>query len=276
MTLSVIASCSPRGGELAGERFSYDWKAVSMDASRTGVSAVVGKTVDEALGVVDSCSVYTSPSGKLFPANSATAKAAAALISYQDIMAPLRVVIAHSAAEMRRGEINSPIYGWTADALKAGVEQKLGKKVDAAIMNKGGIRIDMPQGEVTVDDISSMFPFLNYLTYIEMPGYEVRKLLEFFADGHFQAISGIEMSVKDGKLVQASIGGRELDDKAYYRIASVDYLLDGGDHIYLARNARKLIISEWRMLDWMKEYAASLTADGKLIECNDNQRVVLL
>ena len=104
----------------------------------------------------------------------------------------------------------------------------------------------------------------------------MRKLLQFFAAGNFQAISGIEMRVKDGSLVEATIGGRPLDDADWYRIATVDYLLDGGDHIYLARNSRKLVISKHRMLDWMKKYVASLEEQGKVIECKDFTRVIEL
>ena len=250
----LASSCAVPKESIKTDRFSYRWEKAMMTGSRTGVTAVVGSGVEKALGRVSADGSYTSPSGRIYAPGTSTALAAAALISYQDTMAPLREVIGHSAEEMPRGGINCALYAWTADALKLGVESELGCEVDAAVMNKGGIRVDMPAGDVTVDDISSMFPFLNYLTYVEVPGAEMRKLLQFFAAGNFQAISGIEMRVKDGSLVEATIGGRPLDDADWYRIATVDYLLDGGDHIYLARNSRKLVISKHRMLDWMKKY----------------------
>ena len=272
----LASSCAVPKESIKTDRFSYRWEKAMMTGSRTGVTAVVGSGVQKALGRVSADGSYTSPSGRIFAPGTSTALAAAALISYQDTMAPLREVIGHSAEEMPRGGINCALYAWTADALKLGVESELGCEVDAAVMNKGGIRVDMPAGDVTVDDISSMFPFLNYLTYVEVPGTEMRKLLQFFAAGNFQAISGIEMRVKDGSLVEATIGGRPLDDADWYRIATVDYLLDGGDHIYLARNSRKLVISKHRMLDWMKKYVASLEEQGKVIECKDFTRVIEL
>ena len=274
----ALCSCATPSGLLRTERFSYSWKAAQMDASRTGVKAVTGDAVQAALGAVDDAGNYTSPSGKVFDSQSSTAMAAASLMKYQDAMSPLREVIGHSAMEMPRSPSNpnTAINAWTADVIKTGVETKMGRTVDAAIMNRGGIRIDMPKGDVTVDDISSMFPFLNYLCYIEMPGYELRKLLEQFARGPFQAISGIVVTVKDGALVSAKIGGKELDDNAFYAVASVDYLLDGGDNIFLARNSRTLEISEYRVLDWIKEYVSGLTSEGKSIECTDYQRFIKL
>jgi 2',3'-cyclic-nucleotide 2'-phosphodiesterase (5'-nucleotidase family) len=43
----------------------------------------------------------------------------------------------------------------------AKVERLAGKKVHVGVGNFGGIRIDMPKGDIILDDMLSMFPFKN-------------------------------------------------------------------------------------------------------------------
>ena len=53
----------------------------------------------------------------------------------------------------------SALSNWFVDILMAKVEKLSGKKVDIGIANFGGIRVDMPQGDIILDDMLSMFPF---------------------------------------------------------------------------------------------------------------------
>jgi len=267
--LLLLAGCAPKPDPVYHAGFT--WEKYRMDGSRTGVTAVVGTEVEAALGSVAD-GVYTAPNGRTFSGGSIV-PAAESLISYQDTLAYLKAVVGHCPTGMPREDCNSQLYSWTADALACGVETITGKKVDMAVTNRGGIRIDMPKGDVLLDDISSMFPFKNYLCYVSLKGTEVRALLEQFAATSFQALSGVKVVTEDGKLVSVEIGGKPLDDKKTYGVATIDFLLDGGDGISVARNARGLIITEVKVLDWIKNYVGELTAAGKPIECKDSVRV---
>ena len=52
---------------------------------------------------------------------------------------------------------------FVADALRAKAADYFQMPVEFALTNYGGIRIPMPEGAVTLDDIESMFPFKNYM-----------------------------------------------------------------------------------------------------------------
>ena len=171
----LIAGCAPKPTSV-GDHAGFTWQKFLMDGSRTGVTAVVGTDVKAALGsVVDG--VYTAPNGRVFTEGSVVA-AASGLLACQDTLAYLKEVVGQCPTGMVRAGCNSQMASWTADVLARGVESITGKKVDMAVTNLGGIRLDMPKGDVLLDDISSMFPFRNYLCYVALRGSDVRALLE--------------------------------------------------------------------------------------------------
>ena len=255
----IAASCAGQKPQQA-----MTWQKHVMDGHRTGVTAVTGTDVQEALGSI-SGDVYTSPNGRKFRGGS-TGAVAAAILDLQPQMAHLKEVLGHSPRVMGKKGENAGLAEWSVDAVMKGVESVTGRKVDIGVINYGGIRIDMPEGDVLYDDIVSMFPFRNYLTYIALKGSDVRAILEYMAQTHVQALGGVKMVVNGHKLESAEIGGQPLDDRKTYGMGTVDFLLDGGDGLYLAKNAKELIISKTLVNEWMIPYVRSLTAAGKDIE----------
>jgi 2',3'-cyclic-nucleotide 2'-phosphodiesterase (5'-nucleotidase family) len=151
-----------------------------------------------------------------------------------------------------------------------------GKEVHIGITNFGGIRVDMPQGEIILDDMLSMFPFKNQLTYVEHTGKEIRAILEKMAAGRFQILGGVKVVADGGKLVSVEIDGQPLDDDKVYGMATISFLLDGGDGLTLAHNAKSVTVYEdVQIIDAVLEYIAAETAAGRSIEYKTDGRVVI-
>ena len=84
-------------------------------------------------------------------------------------------------------------------------------KADIAIVNGGGIRADLPTGEITYEDLFAVHPFGNTLCMVEATGQEILDCLEMCyrvvladveedgnavgEDGGFQQVSGIKFWV---------------------------------------------------------------------------------
>lgn len=258
----------------AGPRFGYTWQKVDMDGSRTATSAVTGTDIASALGTLEN-GVYTAPNGRKFRSATVTS-AAAVILEAQPGMAHLKDVLGHSTRTMDLSGYESELGNWAADALKAGVETLCGKPVDLAIMNKGGIRVDMPDGDVIMEDIVSMFPFSNKLCWVQLRGSDVRALLEQMASTRMQCLSGARVVIKDKELVEAEIGGQPLDDRKLYGVGTIDFLLDGGDDLFIGRNALQTVCSTEKICEWMVPYIRSLTAGGRSIEAEIDGRVEVL
>lgn len=252
----------------------FSWKKTPMDGSRTGVEACTADDVAEKLGTY-SDGVYTAPNGKVF-SSGCTPEVARLLLEAQPAMADLKTVVGHSTRAMIREYPQCELSNWFIDELMRAAERKSGKKVHFGLTNFGGIRVDMPEGVVLKDDIVSMFPFKNNLCYLELKGKDIRAVLEKLAATTWQVIGGGKFVVKDGKLESAEIDGAPLDDERVYGVATISFLLNGGDDIFMAKNALRLDIYDEYILDVMLPYVERLTAQGLPIEYQLDDRITII
>jgi len=259
----------------SAQNFTFSWKKVTADASRTGVTPSNATNTKEAMGYFEG-NKYYAPSGRVYKAKSSTAKAAKAVIDAQDVMAPLKLVIAHSAKEMVRHSPESEVTDWAVDFLMKAAEEVTAKHIDFGIMNFGGIRVDMPKGDVFEDDIKSMFPFKNAICYVGLKGSRVKEIFEQMAARNVQVIGGARIVVQDRKLVSLEIGGKPVEDDKIYGLATIDFLLEGGDGLQLGKDAVELIRSEYYMTDILIPYLKEQEAKGQMIDYNTDGRVTIL
>lgn len=253
----------------------YNWKHVQMDGSRTGCISPSKDNVEEAVGTFRGCR-YVAPDGKTYPKRSIVGKTAAIVLDAQPAMARVKDVIGYSTKAMESGYPESPLSNWFVDLLMEQVEKHAGKKVDIGITNFGGIRIDMPQGDIILDDMLSMFPFKNQITYVEHKGSQIRKILETMAAGRFQVLGGVRVVADGGKLVSAEIGGEPIDDDKIYGLATISFLLGGGDGLALEQNAVSVTVFEdINVIDAVLDHVNALTAAGKPVEYQTDGRVIV-
>ena len=127
---------------------------------------------------------------------------------------------------------------------------------DVAIVNGGGVRADIPAGDITYGQIIAVHPFGNEMCVVECTGQEILDALELGCSklpaesGGFLHVSGmtytvdlnVESSVKldengmfvsvegDRRVTEVTIGGEPLDPEKTYTLASHNYKLkDCGD-----------------------------------------------
>lgn len=255
LSLLLVCSCGR----------SFTWEKFIMDGHRTGVTAAGVHNVTASLGRVnDSC--YVSPNGKVWRPGSATYATAADLIAVQPQMSRLKAVVAHSAREMNQTQPDGDLSNWIVDHIMEDVARTVRRKVDVGIINSGGIRVDMPAGDVILDDIVSMFPFRNYLSYVALSGADLVRVFEGMAAARVQPFGGAKLVVEDGRIDTLLVGGVPVDPVRVYGLATIDFLLDGGDGLTLAKNAKELIITDKLVIDSMLPYVKSYEKEGRLIE----------
>lgn len=214
----------------------YSWKVVKMDGSRAGCTYSSPDDIDKTIGTLEK-GTYVAPNGAKFKKNSPVAKVAALVIDAQPVMAAKKEIIGYSDHEIVEGRPESELSNLIVDLIMAEVQEVTGKPVHWGMLNFGGIRADLPAGNILMDDVESMLPFINYLVYVEHKGSQVRKILEEMAPRRFQALGGVKIVVENGEMVSIEIAGEPLDDEKVYGMASISFLLNGGDGIRLAENA---------------------------------------
>lgn len=200
---------------------------------------------------------------------------------YKPTIDPLMETIGHTSKELRKDPPESPLSNLSADIIFQYGQKYLdaragGNKIDMALTNFGGIRTVLPAGKITTFDILSVFPFDNRIVILELPGKYMRELMENFAKrGRVEALSGVEVEIEDHQLKKCRIGGRELDDNAVYRIATIDFLLGGGESMYALKYATQVTETGTILRDAVIEYVKARTALGEMIDAQKDGRVII-
>ena len=109
-------------------------------------------------------------------------------------------------------------------------------KADIGIMNGGGIRASLPEGEITYKNILTVQPFGNMISTLDLKGQELVDFLTTVAlketdTGGYPQFANISMVVdRAAKTISdVKIGGQPLDMNKAYKISIPDYLTAGGD-----------------------------------------------
>ena len=239
------------------------WRVVAMDGHRAGAQPLTLDNVDEALDKYDGTAI--EPVAQII-------KAA------QPQLAPLKVVLGHSDAMYMnlRTDPDLPLGNLFVDALRAYGERYFKHPMDFAITNFGGIRVPLPEGPVTMEDVSSMFPFKNYMCYVKMKGSSLQTLLEQLAGTKaFQPVSGVRVKVKNHKLESALVGGQPIDPDRIYHVITIDFLLDGGDKINIGALAQEVKLSKVLLKEVMMDYVTGCEARGEVITAKADGRVIM-
>lgn len=276
MTVKVIIASFASAVLLAGcavpER-TYEWRPIVADGSRTGVTAPYADNAAEALGVVAD-GKYTAPSGKVFN-ESRTSRAAALMLDAQTEMKDLKQVIGNCPEGMISKSPESPLSNWAVDVLMEKVAAKTGKKVDVGVINFGGIRCAMPKGDVMKDDIVSMFPFKNYGVLVTVTGQRLIEILTYMAEHRVEALGGVTLEIQNHRLESALVAGEPIDPERLYTIATIDFLLQGGDGHQIGKDAVSIERTGVLMMDMILEKVYELSAQGAPIEGSKDGRVVI-
>ena len=254
----------------------YEWSSVEVDGSRTGCTAPSKENIDEAIGTFDG-KTYVAPNDTRHKKGSAAAKTAKAVLAAQPKMARVKDVVAHTAGAWEKGYPESSLSNWLIDILIAKTAAIAGKPVHFGVTNFGGIRADMPQGEVILDDLLSMFPFKNYLVYLEHKGSTIRRIIEEMAATRVQVLGGVRVVIKNGKVESIEIDGEPLQDDKVYGVTTVSFLLNGGDGLFMAKDA--LSMTEYHdvnVIDAVLEFVAAETAAGRPLESKKDGRVTII
>ncbi len=155
----------------------------------------------------------------------------------------------------------------SADAMVWYANEKLGIEADVGIMNSGSIRASIDEGEITLEDVKTVFPYGNTLVTLEVTGAQLLEALEAASaelpehTAPFAQISGVEYTVNTatpyeqgeaypdstffapqnpGQRVEiTSVAGQAFSPTELYTVVTIDFLAMGGDSYYVFTQAQE-------------------------------------
>ena len=190
--------------------------------------------------------------------------AIAVLAPYQktvdSIMSP---VIGQSARFMDRFRPESELSNLVADILRYSASAYIGRMA----------------GDITYGNIYEITPFENTLCIVTMNGVLLRELFENIAAVHGEGLSGACLEISgDGKLLDATVAGKEIEDSKEYKVATLDYLAEGNDHMTAfakVGDADKLLPEKATVRQLFLNYVNEQTKAGKKIDSKIEGRITV-
>ena len=209
------------------------------------------------------------------------------LAAYTPKVRALDTILGKLKGELRKGGMGAGSLGnFVADGMRAQASARLGKRIDLAIMNGGGLRRNtISEGELRTRDIFELLPFENALVTLDLSGEQILKLLGVVVSGR-EAQSGARLTYmikadKSSQLETAMLRdeqGRdqEIDPKATYTIVTIDYLVNvGGERYSVLREGRNTKPVGITLRDAIMDYVKSETAAAREIKPRLDERFIL-
>lgn len=198
----------------------------------------------------------------------------------ENLTAQMSTVIGTAKMTMERKRPQCLLGNFVTDAYLTLGQRYYGKKMDVAMMNNGGMRSDLDKGDITIGTMYRIFPFENTLTIVELRGEYLEKLIKSLAGKKLEALAGVNVTLqtKNDKTeaVKILVGGKPIDPKRIYYVATIDYLAEGNDGCSALTYAENITDTGITLRDLMINYVKELTESGKTVEAKLDDRVVEL
>ena len=146
----------------------------------------------------------------------------------EQLQEQLGEVLGHATGDFFKDDPEGTLDNLVADALLYGARALAGDTVHVALLNEGGIRVPVAQGPILMRHAYELLPFENFVTVLSLSGEELERLADEIALTRGEPIAGWTMELDGDDAVNVRVGGDPVDPGRVYRLATVDYLVNGG------------------------------------------------
>ena len=156
-----------------------------------------------------------------------------------EIALKMNEVINTSLIDMEVGTPEGLLGNFVCDLTYIKAKEISDKHVDFCLLNNGGLRTPLPKGEITRGKIFELMPFENEIVIVELSGENMIDLIDYIKKKSILRnsrkagvpVSGLRMIINNDKVSEVKIGTFAFDKSKNYRVATSDYLSNGGDHM---------------------------------------------
>lgn len=142
--------------------------------------------------------------------------------------AHLAEVLAQATGLFLKADPEGALDNLVADAVLHGARRLSRDRVHVALVNDGGLRVPIAEGPVTMRHTYELLPFENYIAVLTLTGAQLERLADEVARSNGEPVAGWSMVLDGDDATGVLVGGAPIDPQATYRLATVDYLADGG------------------------------------------------
>ena len=179
------------------------------------------------------------------------------------------------AVDLIKEQPESNMGNFAADMVAVQAQLYTNQSIDFAVLNYGGLRLpSIPKGPLKKGKIYELMPFDNMIVVIEMKGSELAPLFEHIGiKGGWPVSAAVRMDIDDEFAPHnISLEGQSIIPNKSYRIATIDYLANGGDNCSFFKGKKRYETGKF-LRDAAIEYISAQTAKGKIINARKEGRI---
>ncbi len=183
--------------------------------------------------------------------------------------AKMNEVIGVAAGDLTRELPDGSLGNFVADVCLDYAKKNQTKPVDFCVLNAGGVRLpSIQKGNITVGKIYELMPFDNTIEVVTLTGDQCMQLFAWIAKWKGAPVSGITLTLADGKAINVFINNKPFDVNQSYTVATTDFIANGGDGATMFANGTRYN-TNYKLRDAMLDFVR-LT---KTINNNTNGRI---
>ena len=133
------------------------------------------------------------------------------------------------------------------------------------MVNRGGLRINLPKGEISVRTIYELMPFDNELVYITITGTKLQEAVTSFCENGKLFNAHLSFRIEKNKPMDLKIYNEIWNEKDQYIVLTTDYLANGGDNLICFNSPMKLETTGIKLRDAIIDYCRYLTKNNQHI-----------
>lgn len=153
-------------------------------------------------------------------------------------------------------------------------------KAQIGFTNAGGLREDIPPGDITVRSIYELFPFDNVIVTMELTGAQVKEILEGPV-GKMQ-VSGVTFKYDVTKPAGSRVidmklsSGKKIELNKWYKVATNSFLAMGGDGYETFKRGKNIKYTDILIRDALIEYIKEQSKANKTIDPKIESRIQII
>lgn len=205
---------------------------------------------------------YTADSDRVITDSVAPDPEVQAIVDrYQaELQEALGETVGEATTSILRGEtrsVESEMGNFVADSMRTYYPG-----VDFAFQNAGGLRADIDQGPITLEEIYAVLPFNNTLVTMELTGAQMEQVLEEGADSRYGTVqvSGLKWAYDadapfGDRVTRITLpDGTPIDPNATYKVATNNFMATGGDQFTTLTQGQNTTDTQTNLVDTVVRY----------------------
>ena len=174
----------------------------------------------------------------------------------------------HDAATGSNRGVESTLNHLIAEAQRDSLSNLIDQEIQIGFMNAGGVRADLPAGDVSYADVVTIQPFGNEVSVATLSGQAILDTLE----RQWKTVGDrprLALGVSEGftytydpsapqgeRIIDARLHGEPIDPAANYTVAASTFLFEGGDELINPDDVRDILLVGYMdtqaLIDYLK------------------------